>query len=155
MKPDRHPAFNSRLNHEQHIPAASWRSRLESQWQTPNFDPRGFNTSGRIKLRIGSINYLVCLTKRIKFHICTRLGVAWVMGWNIRYLGFFKRLSSLHVQVTRRAKPPRLVSQNICSHARKWLWGVSWYWTIYWDFRGKKSNFGAPDRKSHYKENCE
>ena len=27
-------------HHEQHISAASRRSRLESQWETPNFDPQ-------------------------------------------------------------------------------------------------------------------
>ena len=43
--------------HEQHG-VASCTSRLESQWETPNFDPRGVKTYGGIELKIAMINYL-------------------------------------------------------------------------------------------------
>ena len=66
--------------HEQHIRAASCRSRLESQWETPNFDPRGAKTSGGIELKIGRINYLGGLTKGAKFQICNPPGVVWAIG---------------------------------------------------------------------------
>ena len=66
--------------HEQHIRAASCRSRLESQWETPNFDPRGAKTSRGIELKIGRINYLGGLTKGAKFQICNPPGVVWAIG---------------------------------------------------------------------------
>ena len=47
----------------------------------PNFDPRhrGANTIGDIMLKIVSINYMGCLTKQVKFHICNA-SVVWAMG---------------------------------------------------------------------------
>ena len=77
----------SSTHHEQHIRVASCRSRFKSQWETPtSTNPHGTKTIGQIKLTIGSINYLGCLTKRVKFHICKHSGVIWAMGWNIHYL---------------------------------------------------------------------
>ena len=43
-------------NHEQHTRAASCRSRLESQWETPtSTQPQEANTVGGIELKIGGI----------------------------------------------------------------------------------------------------
>ena len=67
-------------NHEEHIRAASCRSRLESQWDTPNFDPRRANTIREIELKIGRINYPGGLTKWVKFQISSPSGVVWAMG---------------------------------------------------------------------------
>ena len=53
---------SSHNNHERHICAASCRSRLKNQWETPNSTPHGANTSGGIELKIGGINYLGGLT---------------------------------------------------------------------------------------------
>ena len=113
--------------HEQHIRAASCRSRLESQWETPQlWPPSGANTIGGIELKIGGrINYLEGLTKRVKFHICKPSGVVWAMEWNIHYLGdtFSYQLSSPRAQVARRSKSLHQVIQNTCFYARKCLLG--------------------------------
>ena len=70
--------------HKQHIRAASCRSRLESQWETPNFDTRG-----AIELKIGRINYHGGLTKGAKFQICNALGGRLALLVQYRLLGAF------------------------------------------------------------------
>ena len=70
----------AKYNHEQHTGAASCRSRFESQWETPNFDHPGSPNYWGIKLKNCSINYLGCLTKRVKFRIYNPSGLIWAMG---------------------------------------------------------------------------
>ena len=48
--------------------------------ERPQLRPPAAKTIGGIKLKIGSINYLGSLTKRVKFHICNPSGVVWAMG---------------------------------------------------------------------------
>ena len=141
-------------NHDQHIRAASCKSRLESQWETPASIPRGAQTIGGIKLKIGNINYLGCLTKRGRFHIINRFGVVWAMGWNIHYFGLFLQTFSPRAQVARRTKPPRLVFQNMCSHEVPFggLADTLPFWVIWGQ---KPPILGAPDRKFHYTDNRE
>ena len=56
----------------------------------PNFDPHGTKIIGLgIKVKIGSINYLWRLTKRVKFYICNPSEVVWATGRNIHYLAFY------------------------------------------------------------------
>ena len=69
-------------DNEQHIHAASCRSRFEIHWETPNFDPPPVEPTllGGIDLKIGRTNYLRGLAERVKFHICTISGIVWAIG---------------------------------------------------------------------------
>ena len=49
---------------------------------------------------------------------CTLVGVG---AFFFKFI--FPRLSSPGAEAARRAKPLRLVFQNVCSHARKCIWG--------------------------------
>ena len=70
-------AGRRRLYHEQ----LGVRVFLKVNGRPPNFDPpHRANTIGEIELEIGRINYLGCLTKQVKFHICNPSGIVWAMG---------------------------------------------------------------------------
>ena len=72
--------------------------------------PRGAKISGGIELKIGRINYLEGLTKRVKFQISNPSGVVWAIIDGVKYalLGFVFifscRLSYPRAQVARDRK---------------------------------------------------
>ena len=97
------------------------------------------------ELKIGWINYLGDLTKRVKCKVSNPSGLVWAMGLNIHYLRLFKIFFSLRAQVARSAKQPRLVFQNMCVPMyESAFWGSCRYLTIWVYSRGKNSQFGAP-----------
>ena len=52
-------------------------------WKQPTSTPRGANTIEESDVKIGGINYLDGLTKRVKVQICNPSegrGIAWVTG---------------------------------------------------------------------------